>query len=142
MLLDSQNPGWQIHPGLATTLANNLMNNWNVQPSTHFTAYDQEQMGAGTTVANGFYTASNYELADVGPLLSSCCSFSCFSQPAGESRVVCCSGSFRRKHDRRHVFRFDTAGRTKPSLDGRLETFVGALGCSVALCCVWLDSAR
>lgn len=67
VLLDSQNPGWQIDPGLATTLATNLMNNWNVQPSTHFTAYDQEQMGTGTTVANGFYAASNYELADVEP---------------------------------------------------------------------------
>ena len=67
VLLDSQNPGWQIDPGLATTLASNLRNNWGVQPGTHFTAYDQQQMGAGTTVANGFYAASNYELADVDP---------------------------------------------------------------------------
>ena len=67
VLLDSQNPGWQIDPGLATTLASNLRNNWNVQPGTHFTAYDQQQMGTGTTVANGFYAASNYELADIDP---------------------------------------------------------------------------
>ena len=67
VLLHSQNPGWAIDPGLATALASNLRNNWGVQPGTHFTAYDQQQMGAGTTVANGFYAASNYELADVDP---------------------------------------------------------------------------
>lgn len=66
VLLDSQNPGWRIDPGLATTLASNLRNNWGVQPGTHFTAYDQQQMGTAT-VANGFYAASNYELADVDP---------------------------------------------------------------------------
>ena len=64
VLLDSQNPGWVIHPGDATALATNLMNNWNVQPNTHFTAYADQPWGTGT-MANGFYAASNYELADV-----------------------------------------------------------------------------
>ena len=67
VLLDSQNPGWAIDPALATTLASNLRNNWNVQPGTHFVAYDQQGMGTGTTVANGFYAANNAELADVDP---------------------------------------------------------------------------
>lgn len=67
VLLDSQNPGWSIDPGLATTLASNLRNNWNFQPGGHFTAYDQQQMGAGTTVANRFYAASDYVLADINP---------------------------------------------------------------------------
>lgn len=65
-LLDSQTPGWAIDPGLATTLATNLVDNWNFQNrDTHYTAYNQQTMGAGTTVANGYYARNGYDLDNV-----------------------------------------------------------------------------
>ena len=115
-----RNPGWQIDPGLATALASDLRNNWGVQPGTHLTAYDQQQMGAGTTVANGFYAASNYELADVDPdaRFPLATALHAFRNQQGNPGWFTVRVSLWWADDWRHVFRFDPAGRTEPSLDG------------------------